>query len=316
MLDALHKRVVRVLFPAESDQWLTWLRVGLGIEVALYCLSLRADWTYLFASNGQGLISPDLSQAILLRDSALTPRLRWLTVVGEYLGVSEDTAVLVLWTCLLCAGLLLMIGLCSRTSAIVAWVLHLGADKSMGFMSYGADNFTSIGLFYLMVAPLPDSLALDHRIRKIPAKDSSRHGFHRRVLQLHLCLVYFFGGLGKCVGKGWWDGSSMWRALTRPPFNVLSPETIASWGYLLPAAGIGVCLIEIGYSFLIWPRKTRMIWFMLVLVMHIGIGLTMGLYLFSLIMIVLNAAAFAPALVLRRSGQLLFVSRQAQSAVT
>jgi hypothetical protein len=108
----------------------------------------------------------------------------------------------------------------------------------------------------------------------------------------------------------------MWRALTRPPFNVVSPETIASWGHLLPVAGICVCLIEIGYSFLIWPRKTRMIWLILVLGMHIGIGLTMGLYLFSLIMIVLNAAAFAPALVVGRARQVLFVSRQAQSAVT
>jgi hypothetical protein len=312
MLSSLRGGVVRHLFPAESDQWLAWLRVGLGIEVGLYCLSLRADWTYLFASNGRGLISPHLSEAVLLRDSALTPRLRWFTAAGEYLGLSEDTTVLVLWTCLLCAGLLLTIGFCSRTSAIVAWILHLSAVKSIGFMSYGADNFTTIGLFYLMVAPLPDRLALDHRIRKIRTKDSSRHGFHRRVLQLHLCLVYFFGGLGKCLGKGWWDGSSMWRALIRPPFDVISPETIASWGYLLPVAGVCVCLIEVGYSFLIWPRKTRMIWLILVLGMHIGIGLTMGLYLFSLIMIVLNAAAFAPDLVMVRARQLFFLNRHAR----
>jgi hypothetical protein len=179
-------------------------------------------------------------------------------------------------------------------------------------MSYGADNFTTIGLFYLMVAPLPDKLALDHRIRKIPTKNSSRHGFHRRVLQLHLCFVYFFGGLDKCLGKGWWDGSSMWRALTRPPFDVISPETIASWGHLLPLAGICVCLIEIGYSFFIWSRKTRVIWLILVLGMHIGIGLTMGLYLFSLIMIVLNAAAFAPDLVVGRAKQLSFLGRHAR----
>jgi hypothetical protein len=31
--------------------------------------------------------------------------------------------------------------------------------------------------------------------------------------------------------------------------------------------------------------------------MHIGIGLSMGMYLFSLIMIVLNLAAFGPGLI-------------------
>jgi hypothetical protein len=34
--------------------------------------------------------------------------------------------------------------------------------------------------------------------------------------------------------------------------------------------------------------------------MHIAIGLTMGMYLFALIMIILNAAAFGPGLI---SGQ-------------
>jgi uncharacterized membrane protein YqaE (UPF0057 family) len=31
--------------------------------------------------------------------------------------------------------------------------------------------------------------------------------------------------------------------------------------------------------------------------MHLGIGLTMGMYLFALIMIVLNVAAFGPGLI-------------------
>jgi hypothetical protein len=287
-------RLVRFLLRPESDQWLAWLRIGLGLEVAFYCVSLRADWKYLFASHG--LISRDLTEAILLRDSIMTPRLSWFTNLGGYAGLGEETTNLILWICLLGAGLLLVTGLFSRTAAVVAWLLHLGAVKSIGFMTYGVDNFTTIGLFYLMVAPLPDRYSLDYRLRKLPAKDSRRQGAHRHVLQLHLCLVYFFGGLSKCLGSDWWNGSSMWRALIRPPFDTLAPATVVSWGYLLPLVGISVCLIEISYPFLIWSRKTRVIWLALALTMHIGIGLTMGLYLFSLIMIVLNLAAFAPDL--------------------
>jgi len=294
MLNDWRGHVARFLFQPESDQWLAWLRVGLGLGVTLYCVSLRADWNYLFAASG--LISRDLTEAIVLRDSIMTPRLSWFSDLGHYAGLAENTTILVLSICLFCAGLLLMIGLFSRTAAVVAWLLHLCAVKSIGFMTYGVDNFTTIGLFYLMLAPLPDKYALDYRLRKLPEKDPRRHGFHRRVLQLHLCLVYFVAGLSKCLGKDWWDGSSMWRALTRPPFDVLSPETVASCGRLLPLVGISVCLIETSYPFLIWSRKTRVIWLTLVLTMHIGIGLTMGLYLFSLIMIVLNLAAFAPNL--------------------
>jgi hypothetical protein len=39
-------------------------------------------------------------------------------------------------------------------------------------------------------------------------------------------------------------------------------------------------------------KKTRVVWVVCILVMHVAIGLTMGLYLFALVMIVLNLAAF------------------------
>jgi len=41
-------------------------------------------------------------------------------------------------------------------------------------------------------------------------------------------------------------------------------------------------------------KKTRFIWLVCIVGMHIAIGLTMGMYLFALTMIVLNLAAFGP----------------------
>ena len=32
-----------------------------------------------------------------------------------------------------------------------------------------------------------------------------------RLLQVHLCVIYMFGGLAKVRGETWWDGSAMWR---------------------------------------------------------------------------------------------------------
>ena len=126
-------------------------------------------------------------------------------------------------------------------------------------------------------------------------------GFYRRVLQVHMCLIYFFGGITKCLGSGWWNGANIWRALTRPPFNIVPPEILVRWKYFLPVLGISICLIETGYPVFIWLKKTRMIWLICVLGMHIAIGLTMGMYLFALIMIILNAAAFGPGVSGRES---------------
>ena len=171
--------------------------------------------------------------------------------------------------------------------------------KSTGGLTYGVDNFISIGLFYIVIAPLPDSWTADFRLRRSPRKDMRLQGFHRRILQLHFCLIYFFGGLTKCAGLGWWDGASIWRALIRPPFNLLPPEMLLGWKNLFPVLSISVCLLESGYPVFIWLRKTRTFWLLAIIMMHLAIGLVMGLYVFALVMITLNLAAFGPDFALR-----------------
>jgi hypothetical protein len=289
------QRVTRFLFPEQSDDWLTILRIGLGLQVFFYTLSLRRDWTYFFGGGAGGLNGRALAEGLLSTETPFVPRLGWLVAIGERVGLSEGTVLFVAWWVLLLAGCGLLLGLFSRSSAILSWFLHLCAAKSGGLVSYGVESFMTIGLFYLMLSPLPDRYSLDRQWRK-RRRVEDRHllGFWRRVLQIHLCLIYFFGGLTKSLGSGWWDGSNLWRALIRPPFNVIAPEILVRWKYLFPVAGILIFLLEIGYPFFIWPKRTRFVWLISVLIMHIAIGLTMGMYLFALIMIVLNAAAFAP----------------------
>jgi hypothetical protein len=280
------------LFPTETDTWLAVLRIGLGLQVTVYALFLKSDWQYLFAGTGKGLVSRELGEAISSFDSPFIPKLGWLVALGGYVNIGEETVLSVAWACLLVAGCCVLLGLFCRPAAIIAWFLHLSAAQSGGLLAYGADNFMTMGLFYLMLSPLPDRYSLDHRLVKTKPEDPQLLGFWRRVLQVHLCLVYFFGGLAKCLGSGWWDGSNLWRALTRPPFDIISPDILIRFKYLLPILGISICLIELGYVFFIWMKKTRFVWLVCIVGMHIAIGLTMGMYLFALIMIVLNLAAF------------------------
>ncbi len=293
-MGALGERLRAFLFPPVSDLWLSLLRFGLGGQVTLYAWSLRTDWNALFTSRGQGLIDRALSEAILSSETAWTPRLGWLVAAGHGLGWSEATTLTLLWFALLVAGLLLLLGWACRTAAVAAWLLHLCTAKSGLLFSYGVDNFTTIGLFYLMIAPLPDALSLQVRVRGKRAVDPERLGFHRRVLQLHLCVIYLFGGLAKSLGAGWWNGESIWRALSRPPFDLVPPSVLLRGAALLAPIGILVCLLETGYPFFIWWRRTRALWLSAIIGMHLAIGLTMGLKLFALALIVLNLAAFGP----------------------
>jgi hypothetical protein len=162
-------------------------------------------------------------------------------------------------------------------------------------LAYGADNFMTTALFYLMLSPLPDSYSFDHWVIKTKARNPQLLGFWRRVLQVHLCFVYFIGGLAKCLGNGWWDGSNLWRSLIRPPFNLVPADMLVRFKYALPILGISICLLEVSYPIFIWIKKTRLVWLVCILAMHAAIGLLMGLYLFALVMIVMNLAAFGVA---------------------
>jgi Vitamin K-dependent gamma-carboxylase len=291
------ERLLGFLFPAETDNWLAILRLGLGLQTTLYSLSLRNDWNDLLGGGGRGVSSSDVAEALLSVESNLVPRLGWFVALGDHVALREETVLAVAWICLLVAGCGLLLGLACRFSAILAWFVHLCAAESGAFVSYGVDNFMTIGLFYLMLSPLPDRYSLDWQWRKYQPRDRQLLGFFRRVLQIHLCLIYFFSGLTKSLGRGWWDGSNIWRALIRPPFNIIDPEILVRGRYLFPIAGIFICLLEIGYPFLIWNSKTRKIWLIGICAMHVGIGLTMGMHLFAFIMIILNLAAFGPDLI-------------------
>src|SRR5438067_969329 len=52
-METWRKRILQFVFPAEFDAWLAVLRLGLGLQVMLYALSLRNDWNYLLTGTGE-----------------------------------------------------------------------------------------------------------------------------------------------------------------------------------------------------------------------------------------------------------------------
>lgn len=57
-------------------------------------------------------------------------------------------------------------------------------------------------------------------------------------------------------------------------------------------SGCLVLLVEVGYAFLIWPRRSRRLWVAATLALHVGIAVFMGLVVFGALMAVLTIAAF------------------------
>src|SRR5207302_6056072 len=96
-------RVLKFLFPRETDTWLAVLRVGLGLQVAVYALFLRSDWHYLFASSGKGLVGREIGEAITSFKIPLIPRLGWLIAFGRSVNLGEETLLGIGGACLFSA---------------------------------------------------------------------------------------------------------------------------------------------------------------------------------------------------------------------
>lgn len=79
-----------------------------------------------------------------------------------------------------------------------------------------------------------------------------------RVLQLHLCIVYFASGTEKASGRQWWNGEALWRAVMREDLGHFDFAFLASVPWLAKIACWGTLLIEVGYPFFVaWGERVR-----------------------------------------------------------
>ena len=49
-----------------------------------------------------------------------------------------------------------------------------------------------------------------------------------RLINVHMCIIYFFAGIAKLRGDSWWDGTAMWRAFANLEYQS-SDMTWLAW---------------------------------------------------------------------------------------
>jgi hypothetical protein len=268
-------------FRSASARPLAGLRVGLPLLLLFHLIWLSNDILSLHGSRG--IIPWELTD--LLRDPWV-PGLPTLAKFFLPLGLSAHTAIILLLSGYAGSLLSLALGFHTRLSAFLAWGLHLSLMTS-GFASfYGVDQIANTFLFYLLLFPSGRAWTVDsRRAETIPLGCL-------RVMQIHLCVIYFAAGLEKALGRQWWNGEAIWQAVSQPVFSTLDLSWLARHSWISMFAGWGTLVVEIGYVFFIWPRRTRTVWFIATIGMHLGIGLFMGLVFFSSVMILLTGCLF------------------------
>ncbi len=255
--------------------WMRVLRTGTALLALSAFFAFWPDIALLYSP--EGLADPQLLQQ---QSTGTRSAVKIMAGLHRHTGLSYKCLLTVFAVIYTAAGLLLSAGIVPRFSAALMWLLQHSLFIAQPHYSYGMDYLTNSLLCYCFL------LTSGRHPYSIPAL---------RILQLHLCLVYFFGGLAKLIGPSWRDGDAVYKALTQTGFTglvVINWQELADWTLLWVTAGWSVVTIELLYPVFIWPRATRRYWLWATVGLHLGIVLFMGLYFFAGIMVLWNLAAF------------------------
>jgi hypothetical protein len=260
-------------------------RLGIGVLVLGQAIAVCP---HIDEIHGElGIVQTAVAAEFVL---PLMPRVGWVSwALAPLLG--SGIGLYVVFGTHLCAALAFLAGWRTRPAAIVLWLTNLMLAAGAAPHLYGLDTFTRIALFYAMFAPVGAALSCDS-LRAGPAPPSFAARLSLRVLQVHLCIAYGASGIEKATGIQWWNGEALWRSWMRPDLAAVDFSAVA-WTPWLAAIGCwATLLLEVGYAVFLWPRRTRRAWAAGIVALHLSIAVTMSLWAFSLVMIVLTVSAW------------------------
>ncbi|MDC0936021.1 HTTM domain-containing protein [Pirellulales bacterium] len=213
-----------------------------------------------------------------------------------------------LWTVhviALAAFACLMLGLFSRTAAVVAYLLAVSyAHRVTPGAFFGLDKVNLFLAMYLMLGPCGARYSLDRiwRLRRGAAENtepSVSANLAIRLMQIHLCIVYLFSGLAKAQGPTWQAGTAIWGAVASYEYQSFDMTWMAEWPLLVAALTHLTVAWEVSYCFLVWNRFTRPLVLLTAAAVHGGIALFMGMITFGVAMLIANVAFLSPETVRR-----------------
>ena len=211
------------------------------------------------------------------------------------------------WMAIL-VSLCMAVGLFSRVTTALSWVMMLMVCHRMTGTLFGLDQVVMMLAMYLMLSDCGAVYSLD-RYWWIGSKRSrwwsaspgptGRNRIATRLLQLHLCVVYLFGGISKLRGEMWWDGSALWFAAASYEYQSFDLTWIGHFPLMVSLLTHLTIFWETFYCALVWPKWTRPWTLGMAFLVHGGIALFLGMITFGTMMIVANWSFVEPAITRR-----------------
>ncbi|MFN3193679.1 MAG: HTTM domain-containing protein [Aureliella sp.] len=276
----------RFWFAPERPHGLAVIRAATGAMLAYVHIIWISRQSDFFGADAW--INRDASQKLHEYDAAWS--WLWYTDSSVLIGLHLLVAI--------AASLCVMVGLMTRFALPVAWILTLMVCHRQTLAMFGLDQIVMLLAMYLCIARSGSVLSIDARLREhfgeswlLPSgTPAESNRIATRLIQLHLCVIYIFGGLSKMRGEMWYDGSAMWFALVNYEYQSFDFTWLGKSPLVISTLSAVTIFWETFYVALVWPKTTRPIALALAFFMHAGIAIGLGMVTFGTIMIVANLA--------------------------
>jgi hypothetical protein len=195
---------------------------------------------------------------------------------------------------------LFTIGLFTRTTAVLTAIFAISyLARVMPGAFFGLDKVNCMLALYLMLGPCGARYSVDRLIRMRRGSNTKMEpqvmaNVAIRLIQLHLCAIYFYSGLGKLEGVTWWTGEAIWLTIANLEYQSLDVTFLGHYPWLMNLLAFSTVFWELFYVFLIWPRFTRPWMLATAIGVHGFISLCMGMITFGLAMLIANLSFISP----------------------
>jgi hypothetical protein len=268
----------RFFFTPQTARVLGLYRIAIGL-ITLYCFALFAKDVTAFFSD-QGLIPFSSVEQTTTRDFHTI--FRW---IHGAVGVRCALAVL------FAVGALFTVGLFTRTSSILLFLLVLSFHERNQEVLNAGDTVLRTQLFLFMFAPAGAALSLDslRRNARVPAGTAARPAevvpWAQRLMQLQVAVIYFVSAYAKWSGDLYRDGSAMYYVFGLIDFNIRGVENLMNYPVVYSALTFATLFVEIAIPFLMWFRAARPYAVLMGLLLHLWIMIAMTIPVFGILMV-------------------------------
>jgi len=312
----------RFWFSRMDPATLSWIRLCCGLLT--FYVHLTYSWGLFSYVGKDGFVNHDLAGWVL-RDAPLYGTGGgWddqYVPVGQgnyywsiYYHVTNPGLIVAIHVFFLLHMLLFALGLATRYTGAITWIGAMSYVQRANSTVFGLDTMMMILLLYLQIGPSGARYSLDRMISKwwarrkgLPEPEvqpSYAANFAVRLMQVHFCIIYLASGTSKLLGSMWWSGTALNLVMLNPAF---APMDKAPYYYLMKKLAahrwlwesvmwfniVFSVMLETSFTFLVWHRRWRWVMICASVMLHLGIGLFMGLTTFSLMMMIF-VCAFVP----------------------